>query len=382
MRLFRNQGITRVKRCAYTNLTAGKDRSRGNTQRIFEMKKNRIFHGVCVADFQSKTRGVLAVVTVILLSFAVVLAACSKNDSGGGSSSGGVSLSGGDSSSSEGSSSGGSGNASAPVATDSKPAPESDFEVQLNKTQDGANITGYTGPGGNVIIPAVIQGFPVREINKEMFTGAFKGKKTLTSVVIPEGVTVIGYDAFRDCSSLASVTIPDSVTEIGFHAFRDCSSLVSVVIPEGVKVIGDSAFENCSSLASVVIAGGAKIGSSAFAGCSSLASIVIPDSVTAIGIGAFYGCKSLTSFTIPEGVTKLPYNVSRGVFQGSGLTSIVIPDSVKKISAFTLYCSNLVTVTISPVEGREWDSDSVFSCPKLSLASQAAIRAAGYKGQF
>jgi hypothetical protein len=35
MLLFRNQGITRVKRCAYTNLTAGTDRVRGNTQRSF-----------------------------------------------------------------------------------------------------------------------------------------------------------------------------------------------------------------------------------------------------------------------------------------------------------------------------------------------------------
>jgi hypothetical protein len=33
------------------------------------------------------------------------------------------------------------------------------------------------------------------------------------------------------------------------------------------------------------------------------------------------------------------------------------------------------------VEGRKW-SDVFPRCPKLSLASQAAIRAAGYTGKF
>ena len=41
-------------------------------------------------------------------------------------------------------------------------------------------------------------------------------------VVIPEGVTSIGDDAFADCSSLRSVTIPDSVTYIGAGAFSFC----------------------------------------------------------------------------------------------------------------------------------------------------------------
>jgi hypothetical protein len=238
----------------------------------------------------------------------------------------------------------------------SKPSPESDFLVKFNDTQDGAVITGYTGPGGNVVIPAVIQDFPVRVI----YDLAFRENTTLTSIVIPEGVTHIGYRVFDGCTSLVSITIPESVTEIESRTFVGCKSLTSIVIPEGVTHIG------------------------MFEGCTSLTSVVIPESVTEIGGAAFLACKSLTSIVIPEGVTYIGGGRGGGAFQASGLTSVTIPDSVKVIDDYAFFgCDNLVTVTISPVEGREWSNYKEFaSCPKLSLASQAAIKAAGYKGRF
>ena len=60
-------------------------------------------------------------------------------------------------------------------------------------------------------------------------------------------ITSIGEDAFYS-SSLTSVVIPSGVTSIGSSAFRYCSSLTSVVIPSGVTSIGSSAFRYCSSL--------------------------------------------------------------------------------------------------------------------------------------
>jgi hypothetical protein len=189
-------------------------------------------------------------------------------------------------------------------------APESDFSVKLNETGDGVVIRKYVGSGGTVVIPAIIEGIPVREIESEAFF-----KTTVTAVTIPDGVTSISNSAGWGCSSLVSVTIPDSVTSISNHAFCGCSSLASVTIPDSVT----------------------SIGSGAFSGCSSLASVTIPDNVTSIGMAAFSEC------------------------------------------------SSLVTVTISPVKDRQWDYDypAVFSgCPRLDLKSQAALRAAGYEGNF
>ncbi|WP_406032157.1 leucine-rich repeat domain-containing protein, partial [Treponema saccharophilum] len=58
--------------------------------------------------------------------------------------------------------------------------------------------------------------------------------KSATSVTIPDGVTQIGENAFKDCTSLSSVLIPESVTEIGRFAFHNCAALSSLSIPTSV----------------------------------------------------------------------------------------------------------------------------------------------------
>lgn len=175
---------------------------------------------------------------------------------------------------------------------------------------------------------------------------AFENCKNLTSVKIPNGVTSIGFGAFYGCKGLTDVTIPDSVTDIGVHAFGYCSSLKSVTIPDGVTRIEINAFHDCSSLTSVTIPDSVtSIRDSAFAYCGSLASIRIPDSVTSIGNYAFYSCHSLKSITIGNGVK----TIGDQAFQYcSGLTSVTIPDSVKSISKDAFFsCDNLETVRCS-----------------------------------
>jgi len=110
---------------------------------------------------------------------------------------------------------------------------------------------------------------------------------------IPETVTTIGEDAFRD-SSLTNVVIPNGVTSIGFSAFA-FSKLTSVTIPDGVTSIAANTFVQCTSLKDVVIPSRVtNIGDGAFAICYSLPSLMIPSSVTNIGDRAFVTCRYLT----------------------------------------------------------------------------------------
>ena len=76
-------------------------------------------------------------------------------------------------------------------------------------------------------------------------------RSSVSSVVISDGVTSIGYEAFDNCSSLTSITIPNSVTSIGYGAFMGCSSLTSITIPNSVTSIGNYAFYDCSSLTEI-----------------------------------------------------------------------------------------------------------------------------------
>ncbi len=106
------------------------------------------------------------------------------------------------------------------MKTDPKnPADPDPFRVTVNEST--AIITNYLGSEENLIIPSTIKGLAVIGI-EDM---AFFGCKSLTSVIIPDGVTTIGDYAFSACLNLTSVTIPDSVTSIGDDVFLGCMDL-------------------------------------------------------------------------------------------------------------------------------------------------------------
>jgi hypothetical protein len=111
-------------------------------------------------------------------------------------------------------------------------------------TDNQATITGYSGDGGAVEIPASVNGMAVVKVGDE----AFKDNTSVTSITIPNSVTSIGDYAFRFCSNLTSVTIGNNVTSIGQEAFAYCYDLTSINIPNSVTSIGDEAFVLCSSL--------------------------------------------------------------------------------------------------------------------------------------
>jgi hypothetical protein len=77
----------------------------------------------------------------------------------------------------------------------------------------------------------------------------------ITSIILPDSLTVIGICTFYNLFYLKSVTIPAGLTEIGLLAFGNCMALTSINIPAGVTVIGDRAFNGCSNLTTVIFEG-------------------------------------------------------------------------------------------------------------------------------
>lgn len=143
----------------------------------------------------------------------------------------------------------------------------------------------------------------VKAIAKYAFYG---GRNMITSVTIPDSVTYIGENAFRQCSKLTSVTLPDSITNIRVGTFVGCSALLEITIPDSVTGIEHSAFEFCESLAEINIPDSVEyIGDAAFAYCDGLTDITIPEGVRSIGRWAFSYCDQLASVTIPGSVTEI-----------------------------------------------------------------------------
>lgn len=79
-----------------------------------------------------------------------------------------------------------------------------------------------------------------------------QGADNLVGIMLPQGVTSIGENAFSR-SGLSEIVMPDSLAEIGDYAFYECTGLTSVIIPDGVTTIGKEAFMNCSSLKTMTI---------------------------------------------------------------------------------------------------------------------------------
>lgn len=143
----------------------------------------------------------------------------------------------------------------------------------------------------------------------------------LEKVVISDGVTNIGENAFFWCDKITSVTIPNSVKSIGLSAFENCKALTGITIPNGAESIGEDAFQYCDSLKEVTIPGSVKsIGEGAFSGCSSLTGITIPQSVTSIGNWAFNGCSALKNITLSDGITNIGYQAfyNTGYYNADG----------------------------------------------------------------
>ena len=174
---------------------------------------------------------------------------------------------------------------------------------------------------------------------------AFLFCHNLKSVIISKSLKTIGEQAFESCKNLNNIALPNTMESIGDRAFSCCDSLESIVIPEEVDNIGQGVFGGCTNLTTVVLPTMLKtIPDGLFSDCSSLTNIQIPERVSEIGSSSFRNCSSLKDITIPERVTEIDYSAFEGC---SSIKSITIPKNVTEIKegAFD-YCSSLISIVI------------------------------------
>lgn len=239
----------------------------------------------------------------------------------------------------------------------------------------------------------------ITSIGEDAFTDS-----GLINLTIPGSVIDIGIEAFSSCDVLQSVNISEGVKNIGARAFSDCSGLTTVIIPNSVTAIADDGFKNSGSYSlkgattfyvksgsfaetwakkaqvnyntdftldnNGGVLNGAQtalltyvgnkekyevpasvnaVDDMAFAFHSELKSVIIPQSVTSIGTYTFAMCQSLTDIVLPEGIT----SIGEGAFYNcTSLKRVTIPSSVTSIGngAFTDDNGNL-SITVYGTAG-------------------------------
>lgn len=250
------------------------------------------------------------------------------------------------------------------------------FELSYDKSSYYLSSVG-TCRDNEVIIPAEYNNLPVTEIASY----AFENCTWITKVTIPESVTSIGRNSFKNCpnavemqdgityigkwllecgTNVENVAIREDTVGIATWAFWGCNQITEVVIPDSVKHM-NMVFRECSSLKSVTLPNGlTKIGGGLFSECTALESITFPESVKAIEEEAFMRC-GFKTITLPEGLTDIEDSTFKDC---TSLASINIPNSVTSIGKFAFEnCTALKTIYFSGTladwnnldKGEHWD---------------------------
>ena len=273
------------------------------------------------------------------------------------------------------------------------PTPVPEFVIS-----EYGELTAYNGPGGHVVIPE-----GVKYINPYVF----QNNQAITTVVVPEGVQNIEWQAFAG-SSLQSIELPTTLCGIDSYAFEECSQLAEIYLPPCIEYLGECVFPShtviyCdleSNTINILEMGGysfiplvngdpiptptptpaptptpppapgfvidesgtltayngtaadvvipesvTAIGSGAFKDNQTLRSVVIHEGVTIIGDSAFYNCDNLKEIDLPEGLVTIE---SLAFFDCNRLERVFFPDSMQEITGSAAFkkCSALKEVRL------------------------------------
>lgn len=162
---------------------------------------------------------------------------------------------------------------------------------------------------------------------KSIGVEAFKGCD-FKEITIPEGVTVIGDEAFATCESLEYVSLPDSMETLHNGLFSGCGKLKSIKLPRNLKIIRDYCFAECILLENMEFPNSLYYLGDFALSKTGVKNIIIPDSFTELGKSVFYGCTDLESISIQNNKLRIGgslfYNCSglKKVIYGS----VIVPE--------------------------------------------------------
>ena len=207
----------------------------------------------------------------------------------------------------------------------------------------------------------------VVEIQEDAFYNS-----SLKKISLPASVTEIHPTAFSRLQLLTSITVsPENPV---YSGWENCLLKGDTVVlatgefprefslPEGVRVIGENAFVSAEYLNSVILPSTLeRIENGAFSACTRLTRIEIPEGVTYVGDKAFYENTALAELILPESLT----HIGDSAFAGAALTSVYVPKGVTFIGreAFA-YNDNLTELLFGATEKQEgWDETLAYRCP-------------------
>lgn len=283
------------------------------------------------------------------------------------------------------------------------------IELVVSDGNYSITITGYDRNKEKMVIPESFAGISVTAIHSH----AFMGNKNLRSVIIPEGLTTIGFSAFAGCYNLVYIRLPQSLITIESSAFQNCKKLKRISFPEGLIDIGDNIFYGCKNLQEIDVDEDNPVYASedgvlfdkhrttliaypkgkeraykipdsvidiehrAFEACEELTQIIISQNLLSLTHKSrFYGCKHLSDIIVSKNnpvftdIDGVLFNKEKTELiqypQGKINDNYIVPDTVTRIGAGAFYQSKLL-YNITLPEGIKFIGDYAFGeCEQLT----------------
>lgn len=167
---------------------------------------------------------------------------------------------------------------------------------------------------------------------------AFWFNNCLHSVVVSEGITAVGREAFRRCDSLETVVLSDGVKSLGLNCFMDSRKLATINLPSSITTIDNMSFVGCTSLKNVRFEASVDtLHFAVFQDCDSLREIHLPEGIRIVE-GAAFAYSGLRELILPEGITTVCDHL---VNQCHHLKHISFPSTVTMLDFEYMDCDSL-----------------------------------------
>lgn len=167
---------------------------------------------------------------------------------------------------------------------------------------------------------------------------AFWFNSCLHSVVVSEGITAVGREAFRRCDSLETVVLSDGVKSLGLNCFMDSRKLATINLQSSITTIDNMSFVGCTSLKNVRFEASVDtLHFAVFQDCDSLRDIHLPEGIRIVE-GQVFAYSGLRELILPEGVTTVHTDI---VNHCEDLKHISFPSTVKSLELQHLDCDSL-----------------------------------------